>query len=96
LQTQKIHTEYLSHVFTQKGLGFSKETMSKKAQPQFWPMISPLQAGKEHGMPVVADLVQIVGDNPVTIGDADRVWEATFNTEGAGIGEHRFSDLQFT
>jgi hypothetical protein len=64
--------------------------MSTKAQPQFWPMISPLQAGKEHGMAVVADLVQIVGDNPVTIGDADRVWEATFNTEGRESGSTGF------
>ena len=33
-------------------------------------------------MPVVCDFTQIVGDTPVTIGDAQPVWEATFNSGG--------------
>jgi len=41
-------------------------------------------------MPIVADFVQIVGDNPVTIGDADRVWEATFSTGGRESGRTGF------
>ena len=33
-------------------------------------------------MPVLCDFTLIVGDNPVTIGDSDQVWEQTFNTGG--------------
>jgi len=37
-------------------------------------------------MPVVCDFIQIVGDAPVTIGDALPVWEANFNTGGRKAG----------
>jgi len=33
-------------------------------------------------MPVVCDFIQIIGDGPVTIGDANTLFEASFNTGG--------------
>ncbi|MGH3978339.1 MAG: hypothetical protein ACRDRZ_04965 [Pseudonocardiaceae bacterium] len=37
-------------------------------------------------MPVVSDFIQIIGDAPVTIGDANVVFEASFNTGGREAG----------
>jgi hypothetical protein len=33
-------------------------------------------------MPVLSDFVLVVGDDPVTIGDGNPTWEATFHTGG--------------
>jgi hypothetical protein len=41
-------------------------------------------------MPVVSDFIEIVGDSPVTIGDALHVWEANFNTGGRQSGTTAF------